>query len=164
MLDNIVEGLAMACVWGGWFPNLFPNNKPLIYLGTAAILFICAMLGGARYLRRRNAKPAHVSVFNELGNQMYAVNQRIWLLRNIIWWYLSPGALAILTVQLAVGFEQKKALVEWMLKTEALYLASCVLLFVGVYWLNQRAIRKYLLPLKQQLEKVLQDLKDTETT
>jgi len=42
------------------------------------------------------------------------------------------------------------------------YCVFCVLLFWGVYLLNQRAVRKELNPRKEELEQLLNSLKDAD--
>ncbi|HOZ49982.1 MAG TPA: hypothetical protein PLO37_03540 [Candidatus Hydrogenedentes bacterium] len=161
LVSDILEigtGLVMAWVWAFPFTRLFAGHKPLMYLGAAAILFVCAFLVGARVLRHRNAKPEFASVSDELRRHLYAVNQQIWLLRNLIWWYLLPAAFAILTVLIAVVLEAEKAHVNRVLINEAMYIPCCLLLFVGIYYWNQRAVRKDLLPLKKEVERILLDM------
>ena len=163
LLSDILEigtGLAMAWVWMFPFTREFPRHKPLMYLGAVAILFMCAFLAGARVLRHRNDKPAFVSVSDELRRQLYAVNQKIWLLRNVVWWYLAPAAIGILTVLIASGLETENPDLDKVLLIEGIMAACCVLLFIGIYYWNQRAVRKYLLPLKKNIEKNLHDISE----
>ncbi len=163
LLSDVLEigtGLAMVYVWAFVFTRVFDRHKPLMLLGAAAILFICLVLAGARFLRHRNDKRAWVSVADEIGRQLYAVNQRIWLLRNVIWWYLTPAAMAIFTVLTAAGMDTGNAHLVGFLKNTGIYVVCCALLYAGIYYLNQRAVRKYLLPLKAELEGVLRDLED----
>lgn len=163
LLSDVVEigtGLAMAFVWAFVFTHVFDQHKPLMLLGAAAILFICLVLAGARVLRLRNDKRAWVSVADEIDRQLYAVNQRIWLLRNVIWWYLTPAAVAIVTVLAAAGLEAGNAHLAVFLKRTGIYVGCCTLLYAGIYYLNQRAVRKYLLPLKADLESLLHELED----
>lgn len=163
LLSDMLEigvGLAMAWVWAFKFTRIFVHHKPLMYLGATAILFICSFLGGARLLRYRNARKPGLSVSNELERQLYAVNQRIWLLRNLIWWYLSPCAIAIFTVLIAISLDTKKENLAGVLRFEGSYLLCCALLFAGIYWLNRRAVQKSLIPLKTELERVIGDIKE----
>jgi hypothetical protein len=172
LFSDILEigvGLAMVWVWAGVFPRHFPRHTGMMYVGAAAILFICVFLAGARILRYRNDKPAFVSVSDEISRQLYAVNQRIWLLRHLIWWYLLPGTVAAFTVWYAVAAEilpKLSSLEEGrgtayliLFLAEAFAVLFSVGVDVGVYFLNQRALRQYLLPLKEDLTKILRDLK-----
>lgn len=161
LISDILEigtGLVMAWVWAFRFTREFPQHKPLIYLGALAILFVCAVLAVARFLRHRNAKPMLTSVSDELRRQLYAVNQRTWLLKNVLWWYLTPCAVAIGTVVIAINLHKGAAKLPSLMWANGTYVASCILLFVFIYWLNQRAVRKYLLPLKEEIESVLRDI------
>ena len=82
------------------------------------------------------------------------VNHQIWLLKNIVWWYLLPtaGALGISFVRSSwhAGYQGWRT---WF----GLGLATliCALVYWGVYWLNLFAVRKQLEPRRQELETLL---------
>jgi hypothetical protein len=171
LFSDILEigvGLAMVWVWAGPFTRLFPQHPGMMYVGAAALLFVCVFLTVARVLRYRNDKPAFVSVSDEISRQLYAVNQRIWLLRHLIWWYLLPGTIAAFTVWYAAAAESLPSFSSMeegrgtayliLFLVEAFAVTVCVCVDVGVYFLNQWGVRKYLVPLKEDLTKILRDL------
>jgi hypothetical protein len=81
---------------------------------------------------------------------------QIWLLRNVWWWYLLP-----LFVGANVCFTGTVARVEPQnaLRVGCGYFVFCVLLFWGIYWFNQFAVRKSLQPRLKELDALLEDLK-----
>jgi hypothetical protein len=85
------------------------------------------------------------------------VSHQIRLLQSVLWWYLLPLAAGL-------GIWTANALLRTIhsgaasLSSWAIYLGICLLLFVGVYWLNQFAVRKYLQPRLQELDALLADL------
>ncbi len=173
LVSDILEigvGLVMVWVWLSPFNKVFSGHELLMSLGAGAIFFVCVFLAVARVLRHLRERRPFVSVSDGLLRQLYAVNQRIWLLRNLIWWYLTPCAIAILTVLIAVGTEVRKSHVTLAASGvdvkrnffigEGIYVFCCILVFVGVYYLNQRAVRKELLPLKENLEQLVRDIEN----
>jgi len=109
-------------------------------------------------LRQRKKKPAtNDSLRAWVETSLHQVNHQIWLLRNVFWWYLLPIALAL---GVSVFFHAwrsvpsgSSSLVFWLV-----YSAGCALLYWGVYWLNQFAVRKHLEPRRQELEFLLASL------
>ncbi len=69
-----------------------------------------------------------------------------WLLKNVFWWYLAP-----LAAGLVIWFAYCNAYID---------IAVSLALYAGVYWLNQWAVRKELLPRKQELEQLRTGLQD----
>ena len=89
---------------------------------------------------------------------MFQVNHQIWLLRNVFWWYLLPIAAAL---GISIGYSTwharhfgATAVMGW-----CVYGLSCGLLYWGIYWVNQFAVRKSLDPRRQELEALLASLK-----
>jgi hypothetical protein len=87
------------------------------------------------------------------------VNHQIWLLKNVFWWYLLPPGIGIALFFFVVNWQLLKVL------PAKLVLPGCllgplfvVLVFWGVYWLNQYAVRKGLIPRKDELEAMLQSI------
>ena len=95
-----------------------------------------------------------------MESSLAQVEHQIWLLRNVFWWYLLPLALSMLAFfgqvawQDAVGrlVDGSRRIAEWSPW-------SCIV-FAGVYWLNQNAVRSELEPRRQELEALLTSLKD----
>ncbi|AGA28253.1 hypothetical protein [Singulisphaera acidiphila] len=87
------------------------------------------------------------------------VEHQIWLLRHLLWWYLLPPALAILAFFAQVAWQARAG--GWW---TALIMAGLafveVIVFAGVYGLNQYAVRSELVPRRQELEALLVSLKD----
>jgi hypothetical protein len=78
------------------------------------------------------------------------VEHQIWLLRNIFWWYLLPPSIGLVIsfVYDAMRIEEAR----WLPWIELFIRAGvCALVFAGVYWLNQYAVRKSLEPRRQEL-------------
>ena len=92
------------------------------------------------------------SVVGRLQQMLRETQMQIRLLRSVLWWYLVPCAVVI------VAFSLDRF--SW--KANSLFLeifgTTTLALFVFVYWLNQREVRKVLEPRRAKLQKMLSDL------
>jgi CubicO group peptidase (beta-lactamase class C family) len=129
------------------------------------VLYLCALgcfVVGAYFVidRRRQKKTTpdlHGSLKDCAATSLAEVSHQIWLLKNVLWWYLLP---IFVPIMLFFGW------VTWQLPvpitTKILRLlphtSFVVLLYAGIYWLNQFAVKKNLEPRRQELEKLLAGL------
>ncbi len=96
--------------------------------------------------RRLPKAEPNAPVFEAMKVELQKVENQIGLLRSVAWWYLLPlftGGMLVLWG--APGGVSSKLGA----------LAIFVVLFGFVYWLNQYAVKKTLLPLKRELESSL---------
>jgi hypothetical protein len=141
---------------------------PLLFM-SGCILFICLFLFMDRIRNTKN-RLTDGTLKDCVGNSLAEVNHQIWLLRNVFWWYLLPGLLGFLVmsfwmeifinrgVQASLG-EPKTVLSSMLDFLVSLWLPAA--LFVGVYWLNQWAVKAELLPRKKELEDLLCSIDDS---
>jgi hypothetical protein len=128
-------------------------------------LLVPALLWGGGFMaadwvwHKRSGPEPGQSLRRHVESSAKQVQHQIWLLRNVLWWYLLPPGFAILAF-----FGQ----VAWMtraggLKT-VLFVAGLVLLvaavFAGIYWLNQHAVRSELEPRYRELQTLQAGLND----
>ena len=116
-----------------------------------------------RWLQYRTRPVANDSLRSCLEMSLRQVNHQIWLLKNIFWSYLLPPLIGEFALVLSLA---------WGIHTESLgqriavfgfILTISVIVFGGVDWLiyrlNQAAVRKILIPRRQELEDLLASLK-----
>lgn len=99
------------------------------------------------------------SLVQRIGSSLEQVEHQIRLLASVLWWYILPPGLGILLV---LGWEmwhiERKS---WPLATAfGLTAGLCVAVFVFVWWLNQRAVRKELEPRRDELRELLASLQE----
>ena len=88
------------------------------------------------------------------------VNHQIWLLKNVSWWYLLPFAIGI-SIPFFIGawaMRDSGSLISFIIKT----FGFLVVLYIGIYYLNQYAVKAALIPRKEELEKILESIESTE--
>jgi hypothetical protein len=132
------------------------------YLAVPAMLWVAGYMLVDRMRHKRQLPQPGESLRQHVESSMAQIEHQIWLLRNVFWWYLLPLAVALLAFFAQVTWRARSG--GW---TTALGLfvvvAFASLVFAGIYWLNQHAVRADLEPRRLELERLLLSLKD-ETT
>jgi hypothetical protein len=125
------------------------------YLTVPALVWIAGFMLADRLRHKRQHPEPSEPLRQRVEGSLAQVEHQIWLLRNIFWWYLLPLALSMLAFLGQVAWGARSG--GWL---AALVAAVVVIVFTGVYWLNQYAVRSALEPRRQELEALLTSLKD----
>jgi len=137
---------------GGW---------PLFLLGVMC-LFVAGYLVCDRMRQRRKRRDIHDTLRGTVESSLHQVTHQIWLLRNVFWWYLLPFSIGLVALIGSAYWDTIKnydpGYAPITLLFLGIYAASVVLLYWGIYHLNQWAVRKELLPRKRELENLLKSL------
>jgi hypothetical protein len=144
-LREVAAGIFIVVVFS-WYFFRFP--MPMARVG-CVITVLSAIFIDWRLLssKRRAARSSlNASVMEALQVELRKVENQIRLLRSVLWWYILP-----LTVGATVFF----AGVNRDAVARAVFIAFAVLMGLGLNWLNQWAVRKQLMPLKEELESLL---------
>jgi len=116
-----------------------------------------------RALQRRKAPLQTGSLHDCINVSLTQINHQIWLLKNVFWWYLLPCAVPV-TLYLIVVYWYK-ASHDWV--TIIMFSISILIVILTLWWayrLNQSAVKKHLIPRKEELEQLLASLKSNGTT
>ncbi len=125
----------------------------------------CVWVGGFilidRLWRRGRAASFGDTLLGCVEASLDAVEHQIWLLKNVLWWYLLPIAIGLLVVfvERTLSVADKNWIV-W--STLGGSIAFCAIVFAGVYWINQYAVRTELEPRRQELLAVRESIKGNE--
>jgi hypothetical protein len=112
-----------------------------------SLIFVLFSLHRPRLLRPASKIDASVRDFCQV--ELDRVNDQIALLKSVAWWYVSPILLGVNLV-----FAGKVGLGL----SSLLYLLATLLLGWGIHALNQRAVRKGLIPIRDQIESLRREL------
>jgi CubicO group peptidase (beta-lactamase class C family) len=148
---EVVVIFLMALLFAYW--GLSQNNWTLILIALGCV-FVCSFFVVDRLIQRRKKPAASDALKACVETSLHQVNHQIWLLKNILWWYLLP-CVAPLGISVGISFWHSRhngasAVAGWIG-----YILFGILIYWGVYWLNQRAVRKSLVPRRQELEGLL---------
>ena len=132
---------------------------PLVLLGVLAA-FVGIFMVVDRIIQKKKMPQYRDSLTNCINTSLVQVEHQIWLLRNVFWWYLLPigGGIAIF-----IGYHTWaiRNMPELGMRFLAGYAVSCVFFCWGVYALNQWAVRKYLVPRRQELMQLRSSLQNS---
>jgi hypothetical protein len=129
------------------------------YLTVPVLLWVAGFMLGDRMRHKRQPPEPGEPLRQRVESSLAQVDHQIWLLRNILWWYLLPLALSALAFFGQIAWLGRSG--GWL---TALVVAFVVLVVVivlaGAYALNQRAVRTGLEPRRRELEALLMSLND----
>ncbi|HEV2318176.1 MAG TPA: serine hydrolase domain-containing protein [Verrucomicrobiae bacterium] len=151
---EVVVIFSMALLFAYW--GLSQNNWTLLLIALGC-LFVCSFFVVDRLIQRKKKPAANDALKACVETSLHQVNHQIWLLKNIFWWYLLP---CVLPLGISIGasfwhsrYEGASAVAGWIA-----YIFICIFIYWGVYWINQRCVRKTLAPRRQELEGLLAGL------
>lgn len=141
----------LACVIVGVIFGIyfFTERAPISRLG-ALITVGGSVFIAWKILHARRSTPvakADATLVESLSTELHSVRTQSQLLRSIVWWYLLPLAVGTLVYVWGMPFNNLVFKIGFTLVT--------LVLGLFVYWLNQRAVSKQLLPVEAQLQSLL---------
>jgi D-alanyl-D-alanine carboxypeptidase len=132
------------------------------YLCVPALLWIAGFMYVDRKRQRRQEARAGNTLREQIEISLAQVEHQIWLLRNVLWWYLLP-LWAAMVIFFGHSAWQRERAGESALATTAGAVIVTGLVFWGIYWLNQYCVRKQLEPRRRELQSLLASLQNTAT-
>ena len=119
------------------------------WLAIASVLFVAAWIIRSRIVARPDREMP--SVIERLQQMIRETEKQIHLLRSLLWWYLLPCAVAAFAMVLDSPPRNFSS-------SQLLIFVSMIPLFLAIYWLNQWAVRKKLVPRRENLHRALAEL------
>lgn len=132
------------------------------YLSVPAAIWIAGFLLIDRRHHPQTPSDPGEPLLRCLEVSLSQLEHQIWLLRNVIWWYLLPFAIPITAFFAQTAWNTRDG--GWL---EALafflFLVTFVVVLYGwIYWINQQAVRKQLEPRRQELLQLRASLLEAE--
>jgi CubicO group peptidase (beta-lactamase class C family) len=157
--SEVAVALVLLPVWV-YLGNVF--SLPWTwYLGVPAIAWIAGFI---LYYRLRY--PMRVSDLDEplvecVKDSLRQVDQRIWLQRNVLWWYLLPPGISLLVFFRHVALLRSEDGLAALGRADVFIVLIAVYLFV--YFRNQYTVKSELEPRRAELMTLLMSLSDEES-
>jgi hypothetical protein len=129
------------------------------YLTVPAMVWIAGYMLADRMRHNRQPPEPGEPLRQRVESSLAQVEHQIWLLRNVLWWYLLPLALSALAFIGQVAWQERSG-GWWTALAVSVVIALVVIVFAGVYWLNQYAVRSELEPRRVELETLHMSLDD----
>lgn len=160
--DYREAGIALLMILLWFYLGIRFSEPWTWYLTVPALVWVAGFIIVDRKLHPQDRNRPEDSLLESAGASLAQVEHQIWLLGNVLWWYLLPLLVPILTF---VGHVVVQVSRSW---GEAIGAATPVFAFVLVlyaliYLLNQYAVRKQLEPRRQELIALLASLGDEPT-
>jgi len=140
-----IAAVLILAVWFG-----LSGQTWLRWLAVASVLFVGAWIIRSRIVVRPDREMP--SVIERLQQMIRETETQIHLVRSLLWWYLLPCAVALFIMVLD---SPPRHLSSSQL---LIFLSPMILLFLVIYWLNQSAVRKKLVPRRENLRHALAEL------
>ncbi len=129
------------------------------YLVVPGLLWIAGYLLVDRIRHQRRPTKQGEPLRHCVEASLAQVEHQIWLLRNVHWWYLLPLLVPMLVFFGHVSWNDP--LGGWWSTVPLLIAAAVVVMvFAGVWWVNQKAVRADLEPRRRELAGLLRGLED----
>jgi hypothetical protein len=156
---DLVEVGAAAMVAGFFGYIGYHGQDWTLFLAAVLCLAVGLFLLADRRLQRRRRPKTDDSLQSAIEASLLQVNHQIWLLRNILWWYILPAAVAwaIVAVRIAWKFSEFATPFIWF--GQVVYALLSLYLFYGIYRLNQNGVKRELIPRREELETLLASLR-----
>lgn len=129
------------------------------YLEIPACLWIVAFLIWDRKRHPQDLSEQDTPLLESAQASLRQVEHQIFLLRNVLWWYISPGALPILIFFIHVAWLTSETWWGTLLFGGPLC-AFALVIYIGIYYANQIAVRKQLEPRRQELLALIASLEN----
>jgi hypothetical protein len=123
-------------------------REPIPRLGDLIVIGGAIFIAWKIIYTRRLTPPAPpgATVVESLRAELNSVRAQSQLLGSVLWWYILPGFIGLL-------------ISTWGLRTDLAAKIVCTLVFIAVdvfvYWLNQHARARQILPVEAQLQSLL---------
>ncbi|HYJ05178.1 MAG TPA: hypothetical protein VEX43_08590 [Chthoniobacterales bacterium] len=140
--------IAAVLILAVWFA--LSGQTWLRWLAIASVLFVGAWIIRSRIVVRPDRDMP--SVIERLQQMIRETETQIHLVRSLLWWYLLPCAVALFIMVLD---SPPRNLSSSQL---LIFLSPMLLLSFVIYWLNQSAVRKKLVPRRENLRRALAEL------
>jgi hypothetical protein len=154
--------VAVCVLLAVFFLHNYINSKSISVLIIAVgCLFVGSFFIIDRLIQKKRQPVYEDSLSACLRQSLSQVKHQIWLLRNILWWYLLPVGIGML-----IGPLLEKGMAFFWSKDYVIVATFLVLIFYGIYRINQHAVLYGLLPRQNEIRALLNQLdpdKDDQT-
>lgn len=161
--DFIEVGVALLLI-PIWFVLGAVASSPWTwYLTVPVLIWMAGFMLVYRLSHKQKPSEPDESLMLCVQRSLTEVEDQIWLLNNIFWWYLLPPSISILVFFGHVSWLSRSG--GWLPALISFLMLAGFLLVIysSIYFLNQRAVRMQLEPRRQELLTLITSLGD-ETT
>jgi CubicO group peptidase (beta-lactamase class C family) len=120
------------------------------WLAIPAITWVCLFIVVDRIRHKQRPSEPGEPLLDCVNSSLTQVEHQIWLLRNVFWWYLLPFTIPIMAFFMQVAWKRSSTFWMFVLALTP-YAIFLLVLYWFLYWLNQHAVRRSLVPRRAEL-------------
>jgi hypothetical protein len=154
---EVGTALLIASVW--LYLGIKHSSPWTWYLAVPGLLWVAGFMLSDRMRHKRQPPEPGEPLRAWVEIALSHVEHQIWLLRNVLWWYLLPLGLPPLAFFGQSAWAGRSG-GWWTALAAALVAILLVVVLSSVYWINQVAAGSTLEPRRRELEALLASLKD----
>lgn len=128
------------------------------YLTVPALIWIAGFLLIYRLRHKPQPIPSDNPLLRCVECSLTEVEDQIWLLRNVFWWYLLPPAIPMLAFIAHLSWLKSKNSLDALSDANVFVFVFILAVFYFLYFINQRAVRVELEPRRRELLALLSSL------
>lgn len=141
-----------------WSWKLFYSASLVQTIGLWIAIVACVYIPYKLIKAKQVDAPKDSSVMAFLQFEKTKIENQKKLLESIAVWYIAPLMVAI--VLITAGATVNEIGIPRITEQLAIYYGFCVMLVIGIYFLNKRAVKKQLLPLLDKIKQRISELND----
>ena len=149
--DYLEVGVALLLL-PVWIYMGITNASPWTwYLMIPALIWVAGYILMFRMRHKQDPGQPDDPLLTCVKRSLADVDDRIWLLRNVFWWYLLPLAIPLLAYTTHLAWLKSK---DWLVALDgeqAFWIVFFPAIFCFLYYTIQRAVRVQLEPRRQEL-------------
>lgn len=130
------------------------------YLTVPALIWVAGYILVFRMRHKQDPGQPDDPLLTCVKRSLTEVEDQIWLLRNVFWWYLAPLAIPLLAYTAHLAWLKSRDWLVAISSENAFSMIFFVAIFYFLYYINQRAVRVQLEPRRQELLTLLANLGD----
>ncbi|MDA8562991.1 beta-lactamase family protein [Mariniblastus sp.] len=161
--DYLEVGVALLLL-PVWIYMGITNASPWTwYLMIPALIWVAGYILMFRMRHKQDPGQPDDPLLTCVKRSLADVDDRIWLLRNVFWWYLLPLAIPLLAYTTHLAWLKSK---DWLVALDgeqAFWIVFFPAIFCFLYYTIQRAVRVQLEPRRQELLTLLANFGDEST-
>jgi len=152
--DALVAGVTFFLIPTYLYSGVRTHEQWPYYLLPLGCLFVGVFILVDRLIRRRQQPAANETLKSCAEALLAQVLREIWLAKNILWWCVLP-----ITAPIVINSIQDVARAPHRLAIDVGGAVFSILVGWGTYYLSRSSVRKDLDPRRQELEKLLSNLR-----
>ncbi|HEX5244754.1 MAG TPA: hypothetical protein VFW23_15935 [Tepidisphaeraceae bacterium] len=133
------------------------------YLTVPVLIWIAGFMLVYRIRHKPQSGKLDDSLLHCVERSLTEITDQIWLLRNILWWYLLPLGVSLLAFTLQFAWLHSHGWVGAVAGAAPIVIILFAV-YAFIYWLNQFAVRTKLEPRRQELLALIASLREETTS